>query len=157
MAVHAIDEANRCLQCKKPMCQQGCPIHTPIPVSYTHLDVYKRQFFLREQDGHWLYYGAISDISQQKQREQQLEASQRALSSAVHISEKDESFMTLTEENRRAAAAIFAQMTPGGMIGGYCEEGFPLYFANHEMVKLLGYETFEELSEACLLYTSRCV
>ena len=84
---------------------------------------------------------------------------------AVHISEKDESFMTLTEENRRAAAAIFAQMTPGGMIGGYCEEGFPLYFANHEMVKLLGYETFEELSEAirgkvvntCLLYTSRCV
>ena len=57
-------------------------------------------------------------------------------------------FMTLTEENRRAAAAIFAQMTPGGMIGGYCEEGFPLYFANHEMVKLLGYETFEELSEA---------
>ena len=30
----------------------------------------------------------------------------------------------------------------------YCEEGFPLYFANHEMVKLLGYETFEELSEA---------
>ena len=100
-----------------------------------------RVFFLREQDGHWLYYGAISDISQQKQREQQLEASQRALSSAVHISEKDESFMTLTEENRRAAAAIFAQMTPGGMIGGYCEEGFPLYFANHEMVKLLGYET----------------
>ena len=35
MAVHVIDEANRCLQCKKPMCQQGCPIHTP--VSYTHL------------------------------------------------------------------------------------------------------------------------
>ena len=114
----------------------------------TSMWMHLRVFFLREQDGHWLYYGAISDISQQKQREQQLEASQRALSSAVHISEKDESFMTLTEENRRAAAAIFAQMTPGGMIGGYCEEGFPLYFANHEMVKLLGYETFEELSEA---------
>lgn len=32
MAVHVIDEANRCLQCKKPMCQQGCPIHTPIPI-----------------------------------------------------------------------------------------------------------------------------
>ncbi len=31
MAVHVIDEADRCLQCKKPMCQQGCPIHTPIP------------------------------------------------------------------------------------------------------------------------------
>lgn len=32
MAVHVLDEANRCLQCKKPMCQQGCPIHTPIPM-----------------------------------------------------------------------------------------------------------------------------
>ncbi|MCC8026884.1 MAG: NAD(P)-dependent oxidoreductase [Clostridium sp.] len=31
MAVHVIDEANRCLQCKKPMCMEGCPIHTPIP------------------------------------------------------------------------------------------------------------------------------
>lgn len=32
MAVHVIDEANRCLQCKKPLCQQGCPIRTPIPM-----------------------------------------------------------------------------------------------------------------------------
>lgn len=31
MSLHIIDEANRCLNCKKPMCQQGCPIHTPIP------------------------------------------------------------------------------------------------------------------------------
>lgn len=31
MAVHVINEANRCLNCKKPMCMQGCPIHTPIP------------------------------------------------------------------------------------------------------------------------------
>lgn len=31
MALHIIEESNRCLNCKKPMCQQGCPIHTPIP------------------------------------------------------------------------------------------------------------------------------
>ncbi|MGN0323280.1 MAG: NAD(P)-dependent oxidoreductase [Oliverpabstia sp.] len=31
MSLHIIDEANRCLNCKKPMCQQGCPVHTPIP------------------------------------------------------------------------------------------------------------------------------
>ncbi|MCC8099804.1 MAG: NAD(P)-dependent oxidoreductase [Clostridiales bacterium] len=31
MALHVMDEANRCLQCKKPRCQQGCPIHTNIP------------------------------------------------------------------------------------------------------------------------------
>ena len=31
MGVHVIDEADRCLNCKRPMCQEGCPIHTPIP------------------------------------------------------------------------------------------------------------------------------
>lgn len=31
MSLHIISEANRCLNCKKPMCQQGCPVHTPIP------------------------------------------------------------------------------------------------------------------------------
>ena len=31
MAIHVLDEANRCLNCKVPQCQKGCPIHTPIP------------------------------------------------------------------------------------------------------------------------------
>ena len=31
MALHVIEEASRCLQCKKPRCQEGCPIHTNIP------------------------------------------------------------------------------------------------------------------------------
>ncbi|MBE5963633.1 MAG: NAD(P)-dependent oxidoreductase [Lachnospira sp.] len=31
MALHVMDEANRCLQCKVPMCQKGCPINTNIP------------------------------------------------------------------------------------------------------------------------------
>lgn len=31
MALHVMDEANRCLQCKNPQCQKGCPISTNIP------------------------------------------------------------------------------------------------------------------------------
>ena len=31
MALHVMDEANLCLGCKNPRCQQGCPIHTNIP------------------------------------------------------------------------------------------------------------------------------
>jgi len=31
MALHIMDEANRCLQCKVPQCQKGCPINTNIP------------------------------------------------------------------------------------------------------------------------------
>lgn len=33
MALHIMDEANRCLQCKEPQCQKGCPIHTNIPLA----------------------------------------------------------------------------------------------------------------------------
>ena len=41
MALHVMDEANRCLGCKIPQCQKGCPIKTPIPevirlVNYSH-------------------------------------------------------------------------------------------------------------------------
>ena len=31
MAIHIVTEANRCLNCKKPRCQEACPVHTPIP------------------------------------------------------------------------------------------------------------------------------
>ena len=31
MGLHVIDEAKRCLNCKKPRCMEGCPIHTPVP------------------------------------------------------------------------------------------------------------------------------
>ena len=31
MPLHIVNEANRCLKCKRPMCQEGCPVHTPIP------------------------------------------------------------------------------------------------------------------------------
>ncbi len=30
MSKHVIDDAKRCLQCKKPMCRTGCPINTPV-------------------------------------------------------------------------------------------------------------------------------
>ena len=31
MAIHIIDEANRCLNCKKPKCMEGCPVSIDIP------------------------------------------------------------------------------------------------------------------------------
>lgn len=31
MGKHIIEEAKRCLQCKKPLCKTGCPVGTPIP------------------------------------------------------------------------------------------------------------------------------
>ncbi len=31
MALHVVNEARRCLNCRNPLCRQGCPINTPIP------------------------------------------------------------------------------------------------------------------------------
>lgn len=50
MALHVMDEANRCLGCKKPQCQKGCPINTPIPeviklLKENHLDDAGRMLF----------------------------------------------------------------------------------------------------------------
>ena len=30
MNKHIVDDARRCLQCKNPLCEKGCPVHTPI-------------------------------------------------------------------------------------------------------------------------------
>ena len=34
-----------------------------------------------------------------------------------------------------------------GMIGGYCEEGFPLYYVNERMIEMLGYDSREDFEE----------
>ena len=36
MALHVINEARRCLNCKKPQCRKGCPINTNIPAMIQH-------------------------------------------------------------------------------------------------------------------------
>ena len=34
-----------------------------------------------------------------------------------------------------------------GVIGGYCEDGFPLFYANDAMVHMLGYDSLEDLTQ----------
>jgi glutamate synthase (NADPH/NADH) small chain len=31
MSLHIVEEANRCLQCRRPLCREGCPVNTSIP------------------------------------------------------------------------------------------------------------------------------
>ncbi len=53
----------------------------------------------------------------------------------------------LSQEERDTLASEFTyQGKKSGMIGGYCEAGFPLYYANEEMAELLGYGSVEELA-----------
>ncbi|MBM9513697.1 NAD(P)-dependent oxidoreductase [Desulfogranum marinum] len=41
MSSHAIEEAARCLKCKKPLCQQACPVSTNIPEMARLIEAHK--------------------------------------------------------------------------------------------------------------------
>ena len=42
---------------------------------------------------------------------------------------------------------IISKSIPGGVISGYAQEGFPLYFVNDRYLELLGYTSYEEFNE----------
>ena len=49
---------------------------------------------------------------------------------------------TLVIQNTvRQRQELLNDSLPGGMMGGYIEDGFPFYFINRQMLCYLGYET----------------
>lgn len=48
---------------------------------------------------------------------------------------------------QRELLDMLCRLMPGGIIGGYIEEGFPLYVVNDKMLEMMGY-TYEEFVEA---------
>lgn len=105
--------------------------------------VHLRAFFLREQDERRLYYGSVRDATEQMEQRQKLEDSQKILGDVLKLAGRNISFENIAQENQWAASAIFAQAAPSGLLGIYCEKGFPLYFANNEMLRLLEYDSYE--------------
>jgi diguanylate cyclase (GGDEF)-like protein/PAS domain S-box-containing protein len=105
--------------------------------------VHLRVFFLREQDERRLYYGTVRDATEQMEQRKKLEDSQKILSEVMKLAGRNLSFDNIAEENQWAASAIFAQAAPGGLLGIYCEKDLPLYFANNEMLHLMGYDSYE--------------
>ena len=86
----------------------------------------------------------------------------KILASALHMSEasryqETEEFFPLRFASERAKGwsgsaqqellEILCQIMPGGIVGGYLEEGFPLYVINDAMLQMTGY-TYEEFVEA---------
>ena len=66
--------------------------------------VHIRVFFLREQDDHRLYYGAVRDATEQMEQRQQLEDSQKMLGDVLRLSGRDLSFEKLPD--RHAAVSM---------------------------------------------------
>lgn len=52
----------------------------------------------------------------------------------------------LTPHTKQELKEIICQIMPGGIIGGYLEEGFPLYVVNDNLLKMLGYSYDEFVS-----------
>lgn len=51
---------------------------------------------------------------------------------------------TLSRETQRELMEIVDQLMPGGVVGGYAEEGYPLYVANDRLLHMAGYASYEE-------------
>ncbi len=49
--------------------------------------------------------------------------------------------------NNSVVAQFIENSGNAGAIGGYCEDGFPLFYANEKMASMLGYDSVEELAE----------
>lgn len=50
----------------------------------------------------------------------------------------------INRKTQRELTEILVQLMPGGVVGGYVEEGFPLYVANDRMLRMAGYSSYEE-------------
>lgn len=103
--------------------------------------------FVENEEGIDIYNQLCTDITLIKSQESELMESQTILQNILGITNDIESSIKMAKSNREHAAYLFSKSLPGGMIGGYCEDGFPIYFANDEMIKLLGYDSYYDLVE----------
>lgn len=55
--------------------------------------------------------------------------------------------ISVNEKTRADLLKIIEQLIPGGVVGGYVEEGFPLYAANEQLLKMAGYSSYEEFEQ----------
>ena len=99
-----------------------------------------------------LFCGILRDVTEEAKTSADLEASNSAFEKIFHISQEDRADMQAhlgwLDPNRGEMLSLLADVLPIGMIGGYCEEGFPLYFVSREMYRMMGYGSRAEFVEA---------
>lgn len=99
--------------------------------------------YIYQENGIRIYNSLITDITKLKNQEKELIDSQRLLHHLIGDFDAEDT-SALTNRNRQYAAYLMAKSFPGGMMGGYCEKDYPIYFANDEMLAFLGYDSFED-------------
>lgn len=53
----------------------------------------------------------------------------------------------VNQKTKNDLLEIVRQVIPGGVVGGYAEEGYPLYAANEQYLKMAGYQTYHEFEQ----------
>ena len=64
---------------------------------------------------------------------------------SIHLSETGNSIEKKSKD--QLVFEIISESMPGGIVIGYAQEGYPLYFANGRYLELLGYSSYEEYYE----------
>lgn len=53
----------------------------------------------------------------------------------------------LNRETQYQLMELIGQIMPGGIVGGYMEEGFPLYVANNRLLSMGGYKSYQDFNK----------
>ncbi|RGZ00904.1 response regulator [Clostridium sp. AM58-1XD] len=117
-------------------------ISTKLTLKNAHYTWRLRGFFtcIQEADGNWKirsFYAAEPGLSQREG-----EHYPRALVMETIVRQRQE---------------LLNDSLPGGMMGGYMEDGFPLYYINRHMMDYLGYENQEEFDADIGGRISNCI
>lgn len=75
--------------------------------------------------------GLVEDIQPQRDLEERLVRGQKTL-------------MELRAENQRTALEMITDRLPGGLIGSYLEQGYPLYVVNRQMLRELRCDDYQD-------------
>lgn len=52
-----------------------------------------------------------------------------------------------SQQDKRVLPEMLDSNDRSGMIGGYCEDGFPLYFVNKKLISMMGYDGYDDFNE----------
>lgn len=55
---------------------------------------------------------------------------------------------SVNKQTKEELFEIISQVMPGGIIGGYMEEGFPIYIANERLISMAGYDSYKDFYDS---------
>lgn len=94
------------------------------------------------------FCGKVQDITELTKTEEKLEISQKVLFEMLHLNDTDKDFQKLPEEARHKTMQLYSDILPVAMLGGYCEKDYPLFLVSSAIIKLLGYDSYEDFSSS---------